>query len=1008
MSSNSLHTQALQALKQAYRLSGTVERLPGEQDANLLITTKSEQRFVLKLMHAACPTALIDLQCSLLRHLEEAGQSPRVPRVIPDDQGNDYSQVQIDGQRRLMWLLEHVDGTTMAVLPPLSADALHTLGEKLAELARALTNFDHPHARRSQLWNLTQAGELNTACAVIDAPYRSLAEAVLECFDEALVRRLARLPSQVIHNDVNDHNVLFAGQGLHRTFGALIDFGDAAWQPVVCEVAIAAAYAAMGQSDPIGACAALVRGYCNAGTLSDDELELLPLLIKARLAVSIAVSSERHRQRPEDAYIVVSQAPAKKLLIALDAIPETVTVLRFRLAAGRPGLPWGERVSRYISTAQPVPAIDVGGDDALVLDLGVGSTLLGADLANGQRAELTARIDRQMRRASVAVSVGRYLEPRLLYQQPGFAADDNPATPRRTIHLGLDVFCAAGTNVLAPLAGTVHCVANIAKPLDYGPLVILRHEMPDGESFYTLYGHLDLASTQALTEGQSIAAGERFVRVGAPPENGDWPPHLHLQLILDDLDLAEAFPGVCTAHETDAYAALSPNPAALLGIGNLELVNARHDNTALATRRDALLGGSLALSYTEPLHIVRGFGTDLYDAQARAYLDIYNNVAHVGHSHPYVVESVSRQIALLNTNTRYLHRNILDYAERLTGYLPAPLEVCFFVNSASEANELALRLARQHSGRHDMVVAAGAYHGHTSALIDMSPYKYAGPGGAGPSDWVHEVPVADDFRGEFRRDDADAGAKYAAQVAATLDALTPAHAAAGFIAETLPSVGGQLVLPPGYLKGVYAAVRAHGGLCIADEVQTGFGRLGHDFWGFCEQGVVPDIVVLGKPIANGFPMGAVVTTRDIASAFDNGMEFFATFGGNPVACAAASAVLDVLEQEQLPARAARHGAWFLEQLRALADRHAIIGDVRGRGFFVGMELVLDRDTLAPASAVANYVVNRLRDAGILAGIDGPLHNVIKMRPTMVTTQDQLERVVTALDQIFHDVNAYLT
>ncbi|MFK8016229.1 MAG: aminotransferase class III-fold pyridoxal phosphate-dependent enzyme [Gammaproteobacteria bacterium] len=1007
MTPSTLHTVAERELKARYRLAGSLSGLPGEQDDNLLLTTVSEQRFVLKIMHAGCSPTVVDMQCKLLRHINEQTSAPRVPHVIPDDAGSDYSVIEIDGESRLMWLLEHVPGCTLNRLPALNHSDLEELGERLAQLGQALGGFDHRHARREQRWNLTQAGDLADHCGAIEGPTREIARSVLTRFDEALLGRLLRLPAQVIHNDANDHNLLYHGDGLRHRFAALIDFGDAAWQPAICELAIAAAYVTMNGDDPIGACASLLRGYARVRPLTDSEIELLPLLIKARLAVSIATSSERQRANPDDAYIVVSQAAAKRLLMQLHDVPEALFVVRLRQATGRAGLSWGARVSRYISTAQPFPAIDVGGDSALVLDLGVGSTLLGANPANANQPALTARIDASMREAAVAVCVGRYLEPRLLYESSSFGADAHPCEPRRTVHLGLDVFCVAGTQVRAPLGGTVHRIANIAQPLDYGPMVMLRHHMPDGESFYTLYGHLDLRSTQALSEGQTVAAGEALARVGSPPENGGWPPHLHLQLILDDLDLAEQFPGVCVAEQTAAYSALSPNPAALLGIGEASKVDATNDHHQLHRRRDTVLGSALSLAYDEPLHMVRGFGAYLYDAQARAHLDIYNNVAHVGHSHPHVVDAVSRQVALLNTNTRYLHRNILDYAERLTAYLPNPLSVCFFVNSASEANELALRMARLHTGRRDMMVAQGAYHGHTSALIDMSPYKYAGPGGAGRADWVHEVPVADDYRGEFRRDDPDAGAKYAGQVSNALRALPPDQAIAGFIAETLPSVGGQIVLPDGYLSAVYAAVRDHGGLCIADEVQTGFGRLGDDFWGFSDQHVVPDIVVLGKPIANGFPMGAVVTTPGIARSFDNGMEFFATFGGNPVACAAASAVLDVVESENLQQNAAQLGAWFLQQLAELKDRHSIIGDVRGRGFFLGIELVHDRTTLAPAPDVARYVSNRLRDARILAGTDGPLHNVIKMRPTMVTTRLDLERVVDTLNTIFSDVDALL-
>jgi 4-aminobutyrate aminotransferase-like enzyme/Ser/Thr protein kinase RdoA (MazF antagonist) len=404
---------------------------------------------------------------------------------------------------------------------------------------------------------------------------------------------------------------------------------------------------------------------------------------------------------------------------------------------------------------------------------------------------------------------------------------------------------------------------------------------------------------------------------------------------------------------------------------------------SLSTRRK-LFSSNLSLSYDRPLKIVRGWMQYLYDDTGRAFLDVYNNVPLVGHSHPRVVQAVQKQVALLNTNTRYLHDNILRYAQRLTALLPAPLRVCFFVNSGSEANELALRLARTHTGREDVIVLEHAYHGHTSTLIDISPYKFSGPGGKGQKPWVHVAPIADDYRGIYRRGESDLGKKYAAHVAAILEKLKrEGRGVAAFIAETLPSVAGQIVFPPGYLSEVYKHVRAADAVCIADEVQVGFGRLGTHFWGFKTQDVVPDIAVFGKPIGNAFPLAAVVTTAEIAASFANGMEFFSTFGGNPVACAAGLAVLDVLEENHLQQNALEVGSQWLGDLRALQALYPAVGDVRGMGLFLGIDLVSDRDKRTPATALAHDVVNRLRDRGILAGTDGPHHNVLKLRPPLI-------------------------
>jgi 4-aminobutyrate aminotransferase-like enzyme len=560
--------------------------------------------------------------------------------------------------------------------------------------------------------------------------------------------------------------------------------------------------------------------------------------------------------------------------------------------------------------------------------------------------------------------------------------------------------------VRAPLDGVVHALANNSQPLDYGPVVILRHSFDSvagPAEFFTLYGHLSTQTLGQLRVGQQIARGEKFAEIGATHENGGWTAHLHFQIIGDLMELGTDFPGVARASERAVWTSLSPDPNLLLGIPADRFPPKEIGAEETLAARRALLGKNLSVSYRKPLKIVRGWMQYLYDDTGRAYLDVYNNVPLAGHSHPRVVRAVQDQVALLNTNTRYLHENAIRYAERLTELLPEPLRVCYFLNSGSEANELALRLARAHTKREDVIVLEHAYHGHTNTLIDSSPYKFNGPGGRGRKPWVHVAPIADDYRGLYRRGDAEAGAKYATHVGEILDGVrAEGRAVAAFIAETLPSVAGQIVFPPNYLAEVYRRVRAAGGVCIADEVQVGFGRLGTHFWGFETQDVVPDTVVLGKPIGNAFPLAAVVTTKAIAESFANGMEFFSTFGGNPVACAAGLAVLDVVRDEALQDRALRVGRYWMTELEKLQACHRIIGDVRGSGLFLGIDLVRERETREPATEQADYIVNRLRDCGILAGTDGPHHNVIKLRPPLIFSEADADLFVTTLEAILQE------
>jgi 4-aminobutyrate aminotransferase-like enzyme len=376
------------------------------------------------------------------------------------------------------------------------------------------------------------------------------------------------------------------------------------------------------------------------------------------------------------------------------------------------------------------------------------------------------------------------------------------------------------------------------------------------------------------------------------------------------------------------------------------------ETPGLLARRRRHLGPSLSLSYREPLHFVRGSMQYLYDPRGRAYLDCVNNVAHVGHCHPRVVRAASEQMGKLNTNTRYLDEHLVNYIERLTATLPEPLSVVYLVCSGSEANELALRLARAHTNSDQVIVIDVAYHGNTNALIDISPYKFNGPGGRGKPTHVQVFPIP-----------------------RSPGLPTSVRTKATFFCESALSCAGQIILPPGYLRNAYDAVHAAGGLCVADEVQTGFGRAGSHFWMFETQGVVPDIVTMGKPIGNGHPMGAVVTTPEIAESFANGMEYFNTFGGNPVSCAVGLAVLDVIRDERLQENARDIGDYLIRGLRSLAQRHAAIVDVRGLGLFLGFEL--------PDEKTATDLVNRMKDRGVLLSTDGPRHNVIKIKPPLV-------------------------
>lgn len=417
----------------------------------------------------------------------------------------------------------------------------------------------------------------------------------------------------------------------------------------------------------------------------------------------------------------------------------------------------------------------------------------------------------------------------------------------------------------------------------------------------------------------------------------------------------------------------------------------------LLERRARLLGPALSHFYDRPLHVVRGQGAWLIDVSGRAYLDAYNNVPHVGHCHPAVVDAIARQAATLNTNTRYLYESVLDYAERLTATMPASLGVCMFVCSGSEANDLAWRLAKAHTEQRGAIVVSGAYHGATDAVNDLSPSELGSEDALAPH--VRTVPAPDGYRGAYGRDEPLIGERYAASVDTAIASLrADGLAPAAFFLDTLLASSGVVIPPAGYLGAVFERVRAAGGLCVADEVQAGFGRTGEHMWGFEAHGVVPDIVTLGKPIGNGHPVAAVVTRPEIVASLASRAEFFSTFGGNPVSCAAGLAVLDVIEREGLRQNAQRVGAHLRAGIEAIAQDCSLIGDVRGAGLFLGVELVRDRTTLEPAAETARSVINRMRDDGVLIGLEGPLGNVLKIRPPLVFSVANADCLLDALNR----------
>lgn len=989
-----------------YGLEVNVFPLPGEIDLNFRVETEDGAIFTLKIAHAGESEAHLDLQNCLIERLTASDTGLLSPEVVPDLSGRLIASVTLpDGSSRFVRLLRWISGRCLGEVKPHSAALMERAGAMCGKLCRAFDGFDHPAAHRFIKWDPSQAGWTREFIGLFRDEEYDLAGYFLDLFESRAVPLLPLLRKGVNYNDANDYNILVAPDGNDWTVPGVIDFGDAVYTHKVNELAIAVAYVLMGKPDPLGALESVVRGFHREFPLTEDEMEALLPLTGARLLISLTCSAQNRVEHPDNEYLQISDAPARELMRRLREIPPALFTATARAACGLEPFPAASRFAAWAKAnggcANIVPASP---GEAVWLDLSVGSPALGSWSDISDAGRLHRAIHRQWADCDnpAPMAVGRYDEARPFYTTDAYEVTGNNGPEWRTVHIGLDIFMDPGTPIAAPLDGVVHSFRDNNRERDYGPTVILQHETPETGVFYTLYGHLTRSSLDGLRAGASVRAGEVFCAIGPMPENGNWSPHLHFQVILDMLGMEGDFPGVAFPDKRHIWTSLCPDPWLLLTGMPSEKPEIRKEADMIAFRRGHL-GKNLSLSYREPLHIARGWKQYLFDINGRRYLDTVNNVAHVGHEHPDVVAAGQRQMAVLNTNTRYLHDRILEFAEEILKTLPPPLEVIFMVNSGSEANELAMRLARARTRQRDMIAVEAGYHGNTQACVDISSYKFDGPGGSGAPGHTHVVPLPDAFRGIYRGNTHETGLKYARHVEEIAERLVSAgRGPAAFICESVISCGGQVPLPPGYLKAAATAVRARGGVLVSDEVQTGCGRHGEYFWAFEEHGVVPDIVTIGKPIGNGHPLGVVAVTREIADTFANGMEYFNTFGGNPVSAAVGLEVLRVIKREGLQQNALDTGRYLYKKLGELAAHYPILGDVRGPGLFIGIELVKDRVTLEPAPGETARIAGRMKQLGVLMSTDGPYHNVLKIKPPIVFSAKDADLLVNTLEKVLEE------
>jgi Ser/Thr protein kinase RdoA (MazF antagonist)/murein DD-endopeptidase MepM/ murein hydrolase activator NlpD len=733
-----------------YGIKGKAHTLPGESDMNFKIQASDNNVFVLKISRPESTLQYLQFQQELLKHLETCEPNLEHPRAIADRDGLLVSRYQANSAIRFVRMLSWIPGRVYSQVNPHTDSLRLSLGKICGKITSVLEGFEHKECHRKFDWDIAQGQWTVRHLELFPASRSETIRYFLDRF-ESKRQSYALLRKSLVHNDANDNNILVSEDLSNPKVVTSIDFGDAIYTQVINDLAVACSYAGMGLNDPLQGIMPVISGYHDSFPLEEKELRYLYDCIAVRLIISVTKSAINRLEEPDNDYLQISDGPAWDLLEKWKATSPELAHYSFRSACGFRSHP---NYDQFVSWAQASPfnlkeLFPTGpGNDAVDIDLSVGSTWLGLKEDFADFGLFDFKMGELQKANPEKVIGGGYLECRGVYATDSYDKMGNSGQESRTVHLGVDFWLPAGTPVHALLDGEVITAVNDAGDKEYGGLVILKHQLEEF-SFFTLYGHLTVDSATSWKPGDRITRGDQIAVLGDYPENGNWPPHLHFQAMLSMLDYEIDFPGVAYFNQIDVFKELCPDPNLLFKLESLGPRAAIHEEELIRFRKKHL-GKGMSLSYKKPLHIVRGSGAYLIDSTGKKFLDTVNNVAHVGHEHVKVVRAGQTQMAVLNTNTRYLHKNINELAEELLKTLPKELSVLHFVNSGSEANELALRMIKTASGQMDILASEVGYHGNTNACIAVSSYKFDGNGGKGCPEHTHIFPLPDSFRGKYR------------------------------------------------------------------------------------------------------------------------------------------------------------------------------------------------------------------------------------------------------------------
>lgn len=936
------------------------EPLGSQQDANFLLRgADGSPAAVLKIANPAFSATEVEAQDAAADLLAAAYADLRAATVLRDGSGaRRVATVPTADGPMTARLLRFLPGGTLSGSRYLAPESVAATGRAVGRVSVALRPFEHAGLDRVLQWDPQHADRVVSLLLehVAEPTDRERVRAAAETAWDELRPVADALPRQAVHLDLTDDNLVRSPGSRPPLPDGVIDFGDLTTSWAVAELAISLSSLLHHQGMEPHHVLPAVRAFHAVRPLSAEEVAALWPLVVLRAATLVVSGRQQAAVDGDNAYVNGALEHEWRIFEQAVSVPSAVMG---RLLADAVGL---------AAPAVPVAAPTVlwAPHGVAVLDLSSESDAMdrGAWLEPGLENRLAA----DMLLSGADAVATRYGQPRLS-EAPAFSLE-SPAT----VATGIDLWPGRSATLAAPCDGDVLAAAPGRLTLTCGAHVL---ELSFVESV-----------VPGLVPGSPVVAGTPLVTV---PDGS----RVHVALRLPG---APDVPALVRPEYAAGWLALAADPAPLLGLSAGDPA----PRTDLLARRDAAFATVQGHYYADPPRIERGWRHHLVSTDGRSYLDIVNNVTMLGHAHPVVEEAVARQLRRLNTNSRFHYASVVEFTERLTALLPEPLDTVFLVNSGSEAVDLAIRLAVGATGRPDVVALLEAYHGWTYASDAVSTSIADNPRAltSRPA-WVHTVDSPNPFRGRHRGADAS---RYAPEAVRVIDELAASGRPAGaFVAESYYGNAGGVALPDGYLEQVYAAVRRHGGLAVADEVQVGYGRLGGWFWGFEQQGVVPDIVCVAKAMGNGHPLGAVITSRAVAERYREQGYFFSSTGGSPVSSVVGLTVLDVLRDEDLQGNAVRTGALLKGGMQALAGRHPLIGAVHGDGLYLGLELVRDRGTLEPATEETAELCDRMLELGVVVQPTGDHLNILKIKPPMCLDAEAASFFLAALDRALGDL-----